>query len=201
MAKKVTEAELTILHLLAERPRHGYEIEQLIEARGMREWTAIGFSSIYYLLNKLEKSGGEKRPALAESWLEQGTGGPARKVYQITQAGMAALRDGALAALADSEGDNQSLLLGLANLAVLEKEEALAALMTHRQGLAERRERVAGRAAGQQPLPDFVEALFDYSQSMMAARSEWLDSFVEEIKSGRFRWPEPREQLDDKQED
>jgi DNA-binding PadR family transcriptional regulator len=196
MAKKVTEAELTILQLLAERPRHGYEIEQLIEARGMREWTAIGFSSIYYLLNKLEKGGGGKRPALAESRLEQGAGGPARKVYQITHAGLAALREGALAALANAEGDNQSLLLGLANLAVLEREEALAALQEQQQGLAERRERVAGRAAGQQPLPDFVEALFDYSQSMMAARSEWLDSFVEEIKSGRFEWPEPREQHD-----
>jgi DNA-binding PadR family transcriptional regulator len=193
MKKNVTESELTILHLLAERPRHGYEIEEVIEARGMREWTAIGFSSIYYLLNKLEKGGGEKRPALAESRLEQGAGGPARKVYAITQTGLATLREGALAALADAEGDNQSLMLGLSNMAVLGREEALAALQVQRQGLAERRERVAGRAAGQQPLPDFVEVLFDYSQSMMIARSEWLDSFVEEVKSGRFEWPERRE--------
>ena len=71
MTKIVTEAELMILGLLAERPRHGYEIEEVIEARGMREWTAIGFSSIYYLLNKLEKGGG-KRPELAESRMEQG---------------------------------------------------------------------------------------------------------------------------------
>jgi DNA-binding PadR family transcriptional regulator len=201
MTEKVTEAKLTILHLLAERPRHGYEIEEVIEVRGMREWTAIGFSSIYYLLNKLEKGGGEKRPALAESWLEQGAGGPARKVYAITQTGLATLREGALAALANAEGDNQSLLLGLANLAVLEREEALAALQEQQQGLAERRERVAGRAAGQQPLPDFVAAMFDYSQTMMAARSEWLDNFVEEIISGRFDWPESREQFDGEQED
>jgi hypothetical protein len=93
------------------------------------------------------------------------------------------------------------LLLGLSNLAVLEREEALAALMTHRQALAERRERVAGRAAGQQPLPDFVEALFDYSQSMMAARLGWLNNFVDRIESGRFDWPEQREQFDGEQED
>jgi len=190
MAKKVTEAELTILHLLAERSRHGYEIEQLIEARGMREWTVIGFSSIYYLLNKLEKGGGGKRPALAESRLEQGAGGPARKVYQITHAGLATLREGALAALADAEGDNQSLLLGLSNLAVLGRKEALAALRVHRQGLVERQERVAGRAAAQQPLPDFVAAMFDYSRTIMAARLEWLDIFVEGIENGRFEWPE-----------
>ena len=53
----MTNAELAILSLIAERPRHGYDIEQVIEARGMREWTEIGFSSIYYLLKKLEKEG------------------------------------------------------------------------------------------------------------------------------------------------
>ena len=50
----MTNPELAILSLIAEKPRHGYDIEQVIEARGMREWTEIGFSSIYYLLNKLE---------------------------------------------------------------------------------------------------------------------------------------------------
>ena len=33
------------------------EIEHVIEERGMRDWTEIGFSSIYYLLKKLEKEG------------------------------------------------------------------------------------------------------------------------------------------------
>ena len=53
----MTNAELAILSLVAETQRHGYEIEQIIEIRGMREWTEIGFSSIYYLLNKLERAG------------------------------------------------------------------------------------------------------------------------------------------------
>jgi DNA-binding PadR family transcriptional regulator len=37
---------LTLLGLLAEKPRHGYELEEVIIARGMRDWTEIGFSSI-----------------------------------------------------------------------------------------------------------------------------------------------------------
>ena len=64
----MTNAELAILSLVAEQPRHGYEIEQVIEARGMRDWTEVGFSSIYYLLNKLEKAG------LVESRLQQPEG-------------------------------------------------------------------------------------------------------------------------------
>lgn len=190
MMKHISNPELTILHLLAERPRYGYEIEEVIEARGMREWTTIGFSSIYYLLNKLEKGKGEERPALAKSWLETGGGGPARKIYGITPAGSAALREGALATLAQAEGDHQSLLLGLSNLSILGRAEALAALKEQRQGLAKRQERVTGRESTQGPIPDSVKAMFDYSQQMIAARLSWLDSFIADIQSGRFAWPE-----------
>jgi len=79
----MTNAELAILSLISETPRHGYEIEQIIEKRGMREWTEIGFSSIYYLLNKLEKAG------QVESQLIPTQGrGSARRVYQITAGGV-----------------------------------------------------------------------------------------------------------------
>lgn len=53
----LTQSELTVLGLIIERPRHGYDLEQVIERRGIRQWTDIGFSSIYYLLTKLEKWG------------------------------------------------------------------------------------------------------------------------------------------------
>ena len=46
MPAALTPAELTILGLLEEQPRHGYELEQVIEERGIRQWTALGFSSI-----------------------------------------------------------------------------------------------------------------------------------------------------------
>ena len=54
---RVTDAELVLLGLLAEQPRHGYQLEAVVAERGVREWTALGFSSIYYLLNKLEPHG------------------------------------------------------------------------------------------------------------------------------------------------
>ncbi len=38
-------AQIAVLGLLVERPLHGYGIAQLIEQRGMRSWTSIGFSS------------------------------------------------------------------------------------------------------------------------------------------------------------
>jgi DNA-binding PadR family transcriptional regulator len=89
----MTNAELAVLSLVAEQPRHGYEIERVIEERGMREWTEIGFSSIYYLLKKLEREG------LIEGQLAETGRGPARKVYRLTPAGHEAARAGVLEAL------------------------------------------------------------------------------------------------------
>jgi len=105
----MTNAELAILSLISETPRHGYEIEQTIEKRGMREWTEIGFSSIYYLLNKLEKAG------LVESQLIPTQGrGSRRRVYQITAEGREALskatleRKGLAKRLGDVAGQAES---------------------------------------------------------------------------------------------
>ena len=67
--KDLTDAELLVLGLVAEMPRHGYQLDQVIEQRCMREWTQIGFSSIYFVLGKLEKMRlvTAKRPAEAKS--------------------------------------------------------------------------------------------------------------------------------------
>jgi len=179
----MTDAELAILHLLIEKPRHGYEIEEVIEQRGMREWTEIGFSSIYYLLNKLEKAG------LVEKSLQEIGQGPVRKVFRLTAAGQQKLREGALESLARYRGNYQSLLLGLANLPILSREETLEAISQHRDNLAGHRAYVARRAEEQRPLPDVVEALFKYSLTMMDARLGWLDTFIDDVESGRFDWP------------
>jgi len=79
----MTNAELAILSLIAEQPRHGYEIEQVIEERRMREWTEIGFTSIYYLLPAQEAGTG----GLIEGQLEEAERGPAREAYHLTPAG------------------------------------------------------------------------------------------------------------------
>ena len=55
MVIKTSLTEELILGILAEQPHHGYQIEKLIVDRGMRKWTDVGFSSIYYVLEKLEK--------------------------------------------------------------------------------------------------------------------------------------------------
>lgn len=57
MKRTLTPKEFVIAGLLNEAPAHGYELEQKIRERGMRNWTSIGFSSIYHVLNTMKKSG------------------------------------------------------------------------------------------------------------------------------------------------
>ena len=172
----MTNAELAILSLIAEQPRHGYEIEQVIEERGMREWTEIGFSSIYYLLKKL------KRDGLIEGQLEEAERGPARKVYRTTPAGRESLRAGVLDALSVPRRCYLPLQLGLANLPGISPAEALAALRQYRDSLASRLEHVQARWESQRPLPYFIDAMFDHSVTMIRAELEWITQFISQLE-------------------
>lgn len=176
----MTNAELTVLGLIAEESRHGYDIEQSIEQRGMRNWTEIGFSSIYYLLNKLEKDG------MVNSQLQQLVGkGPARKVYSITADGKKALTAGALAALSMPRYGSKPFLLGLSNLPVIPPESLVPALNSYAAQLGESLKHLEERAKQQRPLAPFVEAMFDYSQVLIEAELNWLRKFIFEVEAGR----------------
>jgi DNA-binding PadR family transcriptional regulator len=168
----MTSAELAVLSLIVEKPRHGYEIEQVIQERGMREWTEVGFSSIYYLLRRMEQRG------LIVGGLQQAERGPARKVYRPTPAGGRAFREAVLAALTDPQPTNSSLQLGLANLSAVTPEEAREALRQYRDQLADRLANVRQRRKNQRPLPYFVEAVFDHAITQIECEIEWLGDFV-----------------------
>lgn len=172
----MTNAELAILSLVAEQPRHGYEVEQLLAGRGMREWTEVGFSSIYYVLKKLEAA------TLITSRLEEAGRGAARRVYHVTPAGEAALRAGVLAALTTPQTGHTPLLLGVANLPCVPQAEAAAALRQYCAALDERLTHVRARWEAQKPLPYFVEALFTYSGTMIQAERNWVASFIQTLE-------------------
>jgi DNA-binding PadR family transcriptional regulator len=174
----LTNAELAVLSLLAEKPRHGYNIESQIEDRGMRDWTDIGFSSIYAILKKLEKKG------CVEAEMTRGVGqGAPRKVYRITSPGREALFSAVLEALSTPGRPNSSLLLGLANLPIIPKNQALEALGLYYAALEARLEQLLTRAEEQQPLQDFVEAMFDYSTAMIATELAWLNEYIQKMET------------------
>lgn len=77
-------AEVLILAMLEARPRHGYELAQLIE---QRSGGAVDFhaASLYPLLYRLERRG-----LLSARWVEK-AGERRRRFYRLTAAGRKAL--------------------------------------------------------------------------------------------------------------
>lgn len=172
----MTNAELAVLSLIVEQPRHGYAIEATIEERGMREWTDVGFSSIYYLLKKLERAG------LVEGSTGDETQGPARTVYSATGAGRRAFHVAVAEALSQPHRCGSGLLLGLANLPALDPNEAAGALAEYQQSQTGRLEHLEKRRRQQRPLPAHVEAMFDYSKAILQAEIDWIARFATQLE-------------------
>ena len=83
---KKGSTELLILALLEARPRHGYEIGKLIEARSGGKLT-FRIGSLYPMLCRLEDRG-----LITGRWMEK-AGERRRRYYRLTPAGRAVLRE------------------------------------------------------------------------------------------------------------
>jgi PadR family transcriptional regulator PadR len=77
---KKGSAELLVLSLVEDRPRHGYEIGQMIELRS-RGALRFNVASLYPLLYRLEKRGW-----IRGRWVEK-AGQRRRRYYRLTRAG------------------------------------------------------------------------------------------------------------------
>jgi DNA-binding PadR family transcriptional regulator len=103
-----SHADVVILGLLAEAPRHGYEIMQRVEMMNLRQWARIGTATIYSVLARLEREG-----TLSVSAVQSGSR-PARNVFAITQRGRARLRDGVAELLSSAQSVYSDRVVGLA---------------------------------------------------------------------------------------
>jgi DNA-binding PadR family transcriptional regulator len=176
----MTDAELTILSLVAETPRYGYEIQQVIDERGLREWLTIGFSSLYYVLNKLE------RQNMLASQLQPEGRGPARKVYTITEAGKGVLQTAVSDLLRQPRSLGSGFELGLANLRALKPRQVYLVLNHHhidlKQGL-DQVEKAFARHKEDHPDGAHIHALYTHSIAMMRAELEWMTVFLADWKT------------------
>ena len=171
----ITPSEAAILGLLAERPMHGYELDAVIETRGIRAWTDVGFSSIYFLLAKLQKKELVRQDATP-------TSPKGRKPYAITAAGRERLAATCLRLLAEPGGQRPPIMIALANWPFLDPSEALAALAGRRARIEADRIAIRKRREDQRPLPPFVDILFSFGLSQAEAELTWLDSIIPTLK-------------------
>src|SRR5512136_3052053 len=83
---KLPETDVVVLGLLSEKPSYGYEIEQRVQSRGMRNWTRMEQSSIYNSLRRLERNG------LVRSERKEADG-RLRRIYYPTEQGASSLQN------------------------------------------------------------------------------------------------------------
>jgi DNA-binding PadR family transcriptional regulator len=174
----MNEAELTLLSLLAEAPRYGHELQTLIDDRGLREWVMIGFSSIFYLLSKLEKHGLIAAEARADH------SGMPRKHYSLTESGRGVLQTAVADLLRQPHALGSGFELGLANLNVLKPVQVYRTLNHHRSDLRQRLTAIEQSYQRYQREDDdgvdAVDALYTHSLAVMKAEFTWLEAFLQD---------------------
>jgi DNA-binding PadR family transcriptional regulator len=179
----MTDAEIAILSLLAEGPHYDHTLNDLIEKRGLRRWTAIGSSSLYYVLDKLEKQGLVRK--LAE---EVG-----RRRYRISSAGIAVLQTAMVDLLATPHGYDKYFELGLANLQLLKTSQIRSALLNRRHDLHTLIENAESASTNEtENANNFnTRALFSHRMAMLNAELTWLTGFLAEWEAQATADPEP----------
>ena len=172
---RISDREAAILGLLCEGPHYGYELEKIIEERGMRVWTEIGFSSIYYVLKRLESR------ECIQSTVEDVEGRPARRVYTITEKGKKIMKEKVKDDLSQNKKLISSFDLGIAYHGLLEPEELSECLALYLESL-DRREASIRSSLQEKGKSYVVKALFTRPLAHVKAEREWVNQFKKDME-------------------
>jgi len=145
----------------------------------VREWTALGFSSIYYVLNKLESRG------LVCS--ERPDGQKARRTYTLTSAGVAACVEGTRAALERVPPMHAPVLVAMANSPLLPPGQLAESLRRRRSAAAARIDSMRAARAEHEPVEVFVGAIFDHGIAMLQAETGWIENTLSSLKESTMQ--------------
>jgi len=172
----LSHVAFAVLGLVAEHPCHGKDINERIEERGMREWTAIGKSSIYGVLKNLKKKD------LVSSWLEE-VDNRMVKMYQITPKGEIVLKSQIYRILNEFIGKNdQDFYMAFSMLPVLSQEEQIEAITNSLNKIRENKKELEQMLNKNSKMPLNVRGLFVHPIKILETDIEFLEWVLEELK-------------------
>ena len=167
-----SDADIVVLSLLAEQPRHGYDLDRVIEQRGYRQWTSLAFSSVYYLLKRLSKRG----------LLEPDEGSQGRRtVFRVTEAGRRELRQAAGERVLAPAPPSAGVLPALNAYSRLDDPELVTLLVRRAEALLGRLDEL--RALRAQVDEEHALAIFDYEILRQEADLAWTRSLLKKAGS------------------
>ncbi len=170
----LTRNDLLVLGLLIDRPMHGYEILQHLQATGMDLWWSISPAAIYYSLSKLHRQG------LVVEVRAHGEG-PERSVYHPTDRGLKAFFAGMEEALASEEPSRSEYDLGVFFLNRFPQERALE-LLERRLAFLRRREQELAEAQYRVQDEPLQCAILARNAACTRVEREWLESIMRHLR-------------------
>jgi DNA-binding PadR family transcriptional regulator len=184
---------LAILELLAEGPKHPYEMKLHMRQRGTERAIPLKQASLYDTVERLFKAG------FIEPVVTNREGRrPERTIYRLTGAGADELETWLRQLIEQPSREYPRFGAALMFLGALRrKEEAIKALEIRAAAFEEEIENVDSMLRG---LPPFLPRLFaiedEYTQAMRRAELEWLRRTIAELREGTLDWPSMIEQLE-----
>ncbi|MFD4255213.1 PadR family transcriptional regulator [Amycolatopsis thermoflava] len=177
---------LVLLSLLAEQPMHPYRMRELIKERGKDRIANVAQrNSVYQTIDRLLRA-----ELIAVRETERDERRPERTVYEITDAGRAALRDWTAEMLGSPAREFPEFPAALATLMVLTPDEALARLSDR---AAELSTSLAADRAALQAVPGLPRLFLldeEYSIAVREAELKWVDCLLAALRSGELTWSE-----------
>ncbi|MDI6644945.1 MAG: PadR family transcriptional regulator [Methanobacteriaceae archaeon] len=175
----ISDLEAAILGLLYEHHHYAYRLEQIIEKRGMRKWADIGFSSIYYVLKRLEEKN------LVECRVRVSESKPSRKVYYITMEGKKAMEAKVKNLLSENKKQISPFDLGLANMEILGKKESINCLKDYVKSTEKRINFLEKSIEMHEKInsPLNVIGMFSRPLAILKAEKIWIKEFIDQINN------------------
>lgn len=159
-----------LLGLLAQRPRHGYDLHAAFQAvaGGEQAW-ALKPAQVYTTLARLEEAG-----LVALQSTEQ-DGGPEKRIYTLTEAGRAELNDWLTTPVASEHGRDEFFLKLMITLATNEVEPRKV-IYTQRASLYQELHNLAAARTTADPATNLARILLlDQAVMHVEADLRWLE--------------------------
>jgi DNA-binding PadR family transcriptional regulator len=171
---------LYLLSLLAQQPMYPYEMAQMLRDRGKDKNFPINWGSLYTVVANLAKYGFIEEAGTVREGKQ-----PERTTYQITERGLAELRDWMTELLSVPEDERSGFVAALSEAGILPPDEVIGLLTTRLESLDK------ANAAQQDDLKVWVERLprillveAEYQLAMRVAQSQWLRGLLTELVEG-----------------
>jgi DNA-binding PadR family transcriptional regulator len=176
--EELSHKQFVVLGLIAETPSHAYNINQRIEERGMRAWTAIGKSSIYRIMNELENT------KLVE-YYEEDVDNRKRKVYTITDYGIKILKEKIYNVIKGFAGKNdEDFYVAFSMLPLFSPEELIKAFSYSIETMKRNKIELENMLKVNPNLPINVSGLFIHPIKILETDILFMEWVIEKISGG-----------------